>query len=148
QIEELWGALAVNPSAPLTLDGPEMEARLFVAEAQVDLLHVRQAKVNMINRGAEQLRGEDARFLSAGQRAALVFAQKAETLSALDRYEGRAGSKRNRALRRLRTLQRLAAILSKKVANEVGPPRPKAARGRVNPYNQNVLSLVVSDIMK
>jgi hypothetical protein len=109
--------------APDTLDGPEIEAAMFAAEAQVEILRVRRAKVDLVNRAANHLRDEDARALPPCERATMGFAQKSKTLVAFDRYERRALSRRNQALRRLRTLQRLEAISRKKSADAVGPPR-------------------------
>src|SRR6266545_3655258 len=83
--------------APDTLDGPEIEAAMFAAEAQVEILRVRRAKVDLVNRAADHLRDEDARSLPPEERATLAFAQNAKTLAAFDRYERRARSRRNRA---------------------------------------------------
>jgi hypothetical protein len=82
--------------APDTLDGPEIEAAMFAAEAQVEILRVRRAKVDLVNRAANHLRDEDARALPPCERATMGFAQKSKTLVAFDRYERRALSRRNR----------------------------------------------------
>jgi len=119
---------------------------MFAAEAQVEILRVRRANVDLVNRAADHLRDEDARSLPPGERATLAFAQKAKTLAAFDRYERRARSRRNRALRELRLLQRLEAAGRKKQAEQVGPPRPRA-RTRRNPFDQVVLRLGLSDLM-
>jgi len=131
--------------APDTLDGPEIESATFAAEAQVEILRVRRVKVDLVNRAADHLRDQDARSLPPGERATLAFAQKAKTLAAFDRYERRALSRRNRALRELRLLQRLEAAGRKKQAEQVGPPRPRA-RTRRNPFDQVVVRLGLSDL--
>jgi hypothetical protein len=132
--------------APGTVDGREIEPAMFAAEAQVEILRVRRAKVDLVNRAADHLRDEDARDLPPGERAALAFAQKANTLAALDRYERRALARRNRALREVWMLQRVEAARHKKYAKQVGPPRPRRKRTRGMPFD-HVLRLGLSDLM-
>jgi hypothetical protein len=134
--------------APDTLDGPEIEAAMFAAEAQVEILRVRRAKVDLVNRAANHLRDEDARALPPCERATMGFAQKSKTLVAFDRYERRALSRRNQALRRLRTLQRLEAISRKKSADAVGPPRSKNKSSVSNRFVRNVLKLELRSLQK
>ena len=106
---------------------------------------MRQTKVTLVNRAAAQLRGEGAGLLSAGERAAVAFAGKAEVLMACDRYERRAISRRNRALRALAKLQR---ELQREEAMEiVGPPRPKSSLTRHIPFREDVLQLQVEKVM-
>ena len=62
QIDELAYAFA-----PSQLAGHEEgELGLLAAEAQVELLRVRRAKVDLVNRAADQVRGEDAWLLAPG----------------------------------------------------------------------------------
>ena len=84
----------------------EYELATLAAEAQVEIERVRQTKVSLVNRASAQLRGEGAALLSAGERVALAFAGKAKILIACERYERRAISRRNRALRMLAKVQR------------------------------------------
>ena len=71
---------------------------------------------------------EGARLLSADERAALAFAGKTEILMACERYERRAISRRNRALRALAKLQR--ELRREEAIEFVGPPRPKSSLTR------------------
>ena len=77
----------------------------------------------------------------------MAFAQKAKTLAAFDRYERRALSRRNRALRELRVAERLYALRIKKFEERVGPPRPKP-RPRYYPFVEWALQLELSGLLK
>jgi hypothetical protein len=84
--------------------------------------------------------------LSAGERAALAFAGKTEILMACERYERRAISRRNRALRALAKLQR--ELRREEAIELVGPPRPKSQLTRHIPFSEDVLRLEVENIMR
>jgi hypothetical protein len=107
---------------------------MLAAEPQAEIERVREAKVNMVNRAYAHLRDEGGRLLSAGERAALAFAGKTEILMACERYERRAISRRNRALRALAKLQR--ELRRKEGIEFVGPPRPKLPRTRHIPFRE------------
>jgi hypothetical protein len=115
------------------------------AEAQAEIERVRQTKVNLVNRASAQLREEGAGLLSAGERAALAFAGKTEILMACERYERRAISRRNRALRALAKLQR--ELRREEAIELVGPPRPKSSLTRCVPFREDVLRLEVEKVM-
>ena len=101
RIDNLVDALTIDVHGQL-----QFQLATVAAEAQAEIERVRQTKVNLVNRASAQLREEGARLLSAGERAALAFAGKTEILMACERYERRAISRRNRALRALAKLQR------------------------------------------
>src|SRR5262249_38731582 len=108
---------------------------------------VRQAKVSVVNRAYAHLRDEGGRLLSAGERVALAFAGKTEILMACERYERRAISRRNRALRALAKLQR--ELRREEAIELVGPPRPKSQLTRHIPSReQDVLRLEVEQVMR
>src|SRR6266508_3400425 len=132
----------------LTRDFPdqlELELATLAAEAQSEIERVRQAKVSMVNRAYAHLRDEGGRLLSAGERAALVFAGKTEILMACERYERRAISRRNRALQALAKLQR--ELRREEAIEFVGPPRPKSSLTRHIPFREDVLRLEVEKVM-
>src|SRR6266511_423961 len=128
------------------LDQLELELATLAAEAQSEIERVRQAKVSMVNRAYAHLRDEGAGLLSAGERAALAFAGKTEILMACERYERRAISRRNRALRALAKLQR--QLRREEAIEFVGPPRPKLPRTRHIPFREDVLRLEVEQVMR
>ena len=133
----------------LTRDFPnqlELELATLAAEAQSEIERVRQAKVRMVNRAYAHLRDEGGRLLSAGERAALAFAGKTEILMACERYERRAISRRNRALRALAKLQQ--ELRREEAIEVVGPPRPKLPRTRHIPFREDVLRLEVEQVMR
>ena len=134
----------------LTRDFPsqlELELATVAAEAQSEIERVRQAKVRMVNRAYAHLRDEGGRLLSAGERAALAFAGKTEILMACERYERRAISRRNRALRALAKLQQ--ELRREEAIEVVGPPRPKLPRTRHIPFREeDVLRLEVEQVMR
>ena len=126
RIDELVDALTIDFSGQL-----EFELATVAAEAQAEIERVRQTKVILVNRAAAQLRDEGVGSLSAGERAALAFAGKAEVLMACERYERRAISRRNRALRALARLQR--ELRREEAVELVGPPRPKSSADPATP---------------
>ena len=132
----------------LTRDFPsklELELATLAAEAQSEIERVRQAKVSMVNRAYAHLRDEGGRLLSAGERAALVFAGKTEILMACERYERRAISRRNRALRALAKLQRK---LRKRRRSICRTSSSEVAAYR-NPFREeDVLRLQVEKLMR
>jgi hypothetical protein len=134
----------------LTRDFPsklELELARLAAEAQAEIERVRQAKVSVVNRAIAHLRDERGRSLSADERAALAFAGKTKILMACERYERRAISRRNRALRALAKLQR--KLRREEAAELVGPPRPKSRLARLNPFREeDVLRLDVEQVMR
>ena len=134
----------------LTRDFPselELELVMLAAEAQAEIERVRQVKVTLVNRAYRHLRRERGRLLSADERAALAFAGKTEILMACERYELRAISRRNRAMRALARLQR--ELRRKEAIEVVGPPRPKLPRARHIPFReQDVLRLEVEQILR
>jgi hypothetical protein len=135
---------ALNRDFPSKL---ELELATLAAEAQAEIERVRQAKVSMINRAYAHLRDEGGRLLSAGERVALAFAGKTEILMACERYERRAISRRNRALRALAKLQR--ELRRDEAIELVGPPRPKSRLTRRIPFReQDVLRLQVERVMR
>jgi hypothetical protein len=70
------------------------------AEAHVDMLRARQAKIDIVERAAQELlrtRGS----LSGEERISAAFAGCAEILAACDRYELRALARRNQLMRML-----------------------------------------------
>jgi hypothetical protein len=93
---------------------------------------VRQTKVTLVNRASAQLREEGAGLLSASERGALAFAGKTEILMACERYERRAVSRRNRALRALAKLQQ--ELRREEAVELVGPRRPKSQLTQPNPF--------------
>jgi hypothetical protein len=123
----------------------ELELATLAAEAQAEIERVRQAKVSMVERAYAHLRDEGGRLLSAGERAALAFAGKTESLMACERYERRAISRRNRALRALAKLQR--ELRRQEAIELVGPPRPKSSLTRCYPFREDVLRLEVEKVM-
>ena len=123
----------------------EFQLATVAAEAQAEIERVRQTKVTLVNRASAQLRDEGARLLSAGERAALAFAGKTEILMACERYERRAISRRNRALRALAKLQR--ELRREEAIEVVGPPRPKSSLTRHIPFREDVLRLQVEKVM-
>jgi hypothetical protein len=132
----------------LTRDFPsklELELATLAAEAQSEIERVRQAKVGVVNRAYAHLLDDGGRLLSAGERAAVVFAGKTEILMACERYERRAVSRRNRALRALAKLQR--ELRREEAIELVGPPRPKSSLTRCIPFRENVLRLEVEKVM-
>jgi hypothetical protein len=76
----------------------------------------------------------------------LAFAGATKTLVALDRYEDRALSRRNGALRALKKLQ--IAGRRELLAEPIGPPRPKGPRRRNNPFNETNLVLNLGSLLK
>src|SRR5262245_28662360 len=134
----------------LTRDFPsklELELATLAAEAQAEIERVLQAKVSVVNRAYAHLRDEGGRLLSAGERVALAFAGKTEILMACERYERRAISRRNRALRALAKAQR--ELRREEAIELVGPPRPKSQLTRHIPFReQDVLRLEVEQVMR
>jgi hypothetical protein len=140
RIDNLVDALTIDVHSQL-----QFQLATVAAEAQAEIERVRQTKVNLVNRASAQLREEGAGLLSAGERAALAFAGKTEILMACERYERRAISRRNRALR---ALAKLECKLQREEAIElVGPPRPTSSLTRQNPFRENVLRLEVEQVM-
>ena len=80
QIEQLALAFAARTTVPAEYDLAQL-----AAEAHIEIMRARRAKVDLFNRAAGHFRDEDARSLPAGERAALAFAQKTKTLAAFDR---------------------------------------------------------------
>lgn len=77
------------------------QARI-AAHAQLEVERVRQAKASLITSGAKRMMSNGS---NPEEGAAFAFANNAKTLAACDRYEKRALSRRNRALRALHALQ-------------------------------------------
>src|SRR5262245_22716528 len=128
---------------PDSANPAEQDLARHAAEAHLELLRIRRSKVGLINGAARRLeRDADAQSLAQDERTSLAFEQQAKTLAAFDRYERRALARRNRALRKLRRLERRAA----KERLKPGPPRPKPKRSRDNPYEQDVLTLILGVI--
>jgi hypothetical protein len=113
----------------------ERDLALRAAEAELDTLRVRRARVDLVNRAARRLRGAARHALSETERAALAFAANCKTLVAFDRYERRACARRNRALRQLRVMQ---APRLKTPVEPVGPRLPTRPRRRPVPFEQFV----------
>src|SRR6476661_9796139 len=141
RIDNLVDALTIHVHSQL-----QFQLATVAAEAQAEIERVRQTKVNLVNRASAQLREEGAGLLSAGERAALAFAGKTEILMACERYERRAISRRNRALRALARLQR--EFRREEAIELVGPPRPKSSLTRRNPFREDVLRLEVEQVMR
>ena len=140
RIDNLVDALTIDVHSQL-----QFQLATVAAEAQAEIERVRQTKVNLVNRASAQLREEGAGLLSAGERAALAFAGKTEILMACERYERRAISRRNRALRALAKLQR--ELRREEAIELVGPPRPKSSLTRHLPFRKDVLRLQVEKLM-
>ncbi len=140
RIDNLVDALTIHVHSQL-----QFQLATVAAEAQAEIERVRQTKVNLVNRASAQLREEGAGLLSAGERAALAFAGKTEILMACERYERRAISRRNWALRALAKLQR--ELRREEAIEVVGPPRPKSSLTRQNPFREDVLRLEVEKLM-
>ena len=140
RIDNLVDALTIDVRSQL-----QFQLATVAAEAQVEIERVRQTKVTLVNRAYAQLRGEGAGLLSSDERAALAFTGKAEILMACERYERRAVSRRNRALRALAKLQR--ELRREEAIEIVGPPRPKSSPTRQNPFREDVLRLQVGKVM-
>lgn len=139
RIEELELALGGEYPDPVDAD-----LSTLAAQAEVELLRARRAKVVLVNSAAERL--VDEKKLPAAQRAASAFARKTKVLLAIERYERRAISRRNRALDALRKSQ---AERRRRLAIEpVGPPRPKHARVRTNKFEQSALMLDLERVLK
>jgi hypothetical protein len=136
-------ALALRLSDDATEPG-ERDLALRAAEAEVDLLRVERAKVDLVNGLANRLALADA-SLPQTERAALAFLHKSKTLAAFDRYERRARSCRNRALRKLRALQQLRRRQAS--VEQVGPPRPRQ-RVTGRPFIENVFWLEIHPAVK
>jgi tetratricopeptide (TPR) repeat protein len=81
----------------------EQEHAQLAAEAEAEILRARQAKVDLLNRAAQNLADPDLRI--PDEIMAFAFAAKFEDLSAFERYERRALSKRKWALRVLTAVQ-------------------------------------------
>jgi hypothetical protein len=108
------------------------------AQAQFDVARIRLIKVALINQTAARLRSDNDVRLSTWERVALAFVRKAQTLAAFERYERRALSRRNRALRELR--------VALTPFERVGPPRPKKPRGG-NRFVQTVAKLELRRVL-
>src|SRR5262245_39379733 len=134
EIDSLQAALCGD-----SMEKDEYDLATIAAEAQGELLRVRRTKVEIVNHAAKRLRNED---VPEEDRVVLAFARKAKTLAAFDRYERRALSRRDRALRKLRRLQRKRA----RPIEEVGPPRPKPPRPY--PFDQRVERLCLGELIR
>ena len=99
----LEAALAIDAKDPCG-----REAARIAAAAQLEIERVRRVKVDMLEQKARQINAASLAALSQQERTSLAFARKSETLVAFDRYERRALSRRNRALRQLSQLARTA----------------------------------------
>jgi len=74
----------------------------IAAEAHLDVMRVRQAKLDLIRRAVWRLRGaRPEMILGEQERTCAAFAAVSKTLAACDRYERRALARRRRALRML-----------------------------------------------
>jgi hypothetical protein len=135
--------LAVHLSAD-SVEPCEQDLAMRAAEAQFDLFRVQQAKVDLINSIARHLKYTDA-SLPEGDHLALAFMRKSKTLAAFDRYERRAASRRNRLLRKLRTLQELHR--RRAAVEQVGPPRPREHL-RETPFVEDVTRLEIHRVVK
>ncbi len=144
RIEEL--ELALTGGEDTYTPQAEVDLATLAAEAEVEILRVRRAKVVMINTAAARLLDDEGRPVPVKEAAALAFARQTKRLLAIERYERRALARRKRALRMLRTLelerQRQQAIEC------VGPPRPKPLRSSDNLFEQTVLRLDLRRLMK
>jgi hypothetical protein len=116
------------------------EVACEVAEAALEVERVRRRRIELINSSAPRL---DAwkRARPAPARAAIIFAEKAEIVAALDLYEKRALGRRNRALRRL---DHLIAIRRK---GPVGPRYRRRPRRRDNLFEDEIAELLVSSLI-
>jgi hypothetical protein len=139
EIETLADCLSTD-----SFDPQEQDLALRAAEAQFDLLRVQRAKVDLVNGAAKHLERVDA-SLPEGERAALAFMGKTETLAAFDRYERRATASRNRLLRKLRALQDFND--RQESIELVGPRRPKQQLTTL-PFVENVWKLDIHRVVK
>jgi hypothetical protein len=83
----------------------ELEAAQIAAHAQLEIERVHKLRLDMIERAVRGLQADAS--LDEEERLALAFLDSAKSLSALDRYERRAQSRRNRALRELSASQKI-----------------------------------------
>jgi hypothetical protein len=83
------------------------ELLLRAAEGQIELQRARRLKADLLNQEAKRAA---ATALPLAERVAEAFDRKAGTLTAFDRYEARALSKRRGALRKLSALKSRDAI--------------------------------------
>src|SRR5262245_16938555 len=74
------------------------EAFSRLVEGQVELLRVRRSKAELLNRAATRLKDS---YLGIEECVTAGFEQNAKLLQTFDRYEGRALSKRGRAMKKL-----------------------------------------------
>lgn len=122
-------------------DDPEtLAAARNVVEAELELCRVRQVRVDLVNHAAA--RDVETMGWPAGARASAAFAKTAHTLAAVDRYERRALSHRNRAMR---ALDRMTSARRKAEWDEVGPP--VRHRWRRMPFTEPVIELPVAAIL-
>jgi hypothetical protein len=139
QIEVLARDFAAGSGHPV-----EQELAHRAADAQFEIVRLRRRKIDLVNRAAtKRPQTTTANSGSKHGHAAVAFAQKSKTLAAFDRYERRALSKRDRALRALR-LHRAARL--REPAELVGPPRPQD-RTRSNLFIDSPVRLELSAIL-
>ncbi len=138
RIEEL--ELALTGGEDTYTPQAEVDLATLAAEAEVEVLRVRRAKVVMINTAAARQVDDEGRPLPVKAATVVAFARQTKRLLAIERYERRALARRNRALRMFRRLE-LEAI------ERVGPPRPKVPR-KHNLFEQTVRRLDLGHLMK
>jgi hypothetical protein len=110
QIEELTEKITAFAGEP-------REAVRVVAETQLEVARVQRARIEAINRSIRQQSSGADDGLSDETRRSLAIAEIAPTLTAFDRYERRALSRRRKAMRALESCQRAAGAV---LANPAG----------------------------
>src|SRR3981189_249275 len=113
QIDEVAGAFTASNGAA------NSEVARDAAQAHLEILRVRQARVELINRPARrQERAETDCELTAHEQLCLAFVEISKSLTAFDRYECRALSRRRHALQ----------ALARKPVERIGPRIPPPAK--------------------
>jgi hypothetical protein len=125
-------------------DPADYDLATLAAQAQVEILRARLAKVVLVNSAAKRLPDAEERSSPAAARAALAFARKTKTLLAIERYERRAIFRRHRALDALRKSQ--AGWRRRLAIEPVGPPRPKQVR--TYKFKQSAQMLDIEEFLK
>jgi hypothetical protein len=142
---EQIGELAMGLCGDSMIPG-EQALAVRAAQAVVEMVRARRLRVSLVSRTAKHLAGREGQGLSEEECATLAFAKKSKILVAVDRYECRASATRNLALRRLQKLREAARRA--KAVQAVGPKVPKQRPSNANPFEEWVLPLDVSRILK
>jgi len=106
-----------------TATGEVLEQALIVAEIELDILRIRQARTAMFEQAMRETPAEDGTASKQDSRLSSIdipivdaFVRALPTLGRIERYERRAYARRKKALTRLEDLKAMAAI-QKSTAN-------------------------------